>query len=101
MHDIRAQEVRKFLDGALDGDSKVGVEVGDIGFQSIDVLSDDLNLFHEKGLCKVGQDHRCAQESETRSELGGSGCGGGSIFGDRVGGNSVLNVGSQIWVEFT
>ena len=55
MHDIHTQEVGKFLDGALDEHSKAGVEVGDIGFQSIDVLTDDLNLLHEKGLCEVDE----------------------------------------------
>ena len=66
------------------------MKVGNIGFQGIIFLADDLNLFHEKGLCKVGRAHRCAQEAETRCEFGGSGCGGSSIFGDRVGGNFIL-----------
>ena len=77
------------------------VEVGNNGFQGIDVLADDLNLFHEKGLCKVGRAHRCAQESETRSELSGSGCGGGSILVNRIDSNSVLNFSGQSWVDFT
>ena len=64
MHDVRAQEVGKFLDGALDEHSNAGVKVGNIGFEGIDVLEDDFNLFHGKVLCEVGQAHRCAQEAE-------------------------------------
>ena len=98
MHDVRAQYVGNFLDDALDEHLKAGVKVGNIGFQGIYVLADDLNLFHGKSLCEVGRSHRCAQELETRREFCGSGCGGGSIFGDRVGGNCVLNAGCQCWV---
>ena len=89
------------LDRALDEYLKAGVEVGNIGIQSLDVLVDDFNLFHGKSLCKFGQTHRCAQETKTRGELGGSGCGGGSIFGDQINGNSVLNFCGQSWVACT
>ena len=92
MQDIGAQEVGKFLDGALDEHLKAGVEVGDIGLQRSDVPTDCLNLFHEESLFEVGRSHRGAQESETRSEFGGSDCGGGGIFHNRVGGNSGLDV---------
>ena len=84
MHDVRAQYVGNFLDDALDEHLKADVEVWNIGLQGFDVLMDDFNLFHEKGLCKIVRIHRCAQETETRGEIRGGGCGGGSIFGDRI-----------------
>ena len=61
VHDIRAQEVGKFLDGALDEHSMADVEVEDIGFQRSDVLMDSLDFLHEEGLCKVSRAHMGAQ----------------------------------------
>ena len=91
-HDVRAQEVGIFLDGALDEHSKADVEVGNIGFQYSDVLTDCLSLFHEQSLCKVSRAHWGAQESETISEFSMSGGGGGGIFRDGVGDSSGLDV---------
>ena len=43
------------MNGALDGHSKAGVKVGNIGFQGIDVLADNLDLFHEKASVKLAK----------------------------------------------
>ena len=89
------------MDGALDKHSKVGVEVGDAGFQSSDVPTDSLDLLHEESFCEVGRAHRSAQKSKASSELdvsGDSDVGDRSLL-NRVGGDSGFDLKGQGWVE--